>query len=121
VLALIWAIHPIQVGRGAINTGSGGSLAHAATSQPTAAASGTLQSSGIWIAQLASIRLTAGSAQLQQALDEVRIEIPGAQYLDSSNFASLNPGYWVIGCSTLKWPHCSTLIWPHPGQVAAGL
>lgn len=93
VLALLWAIH---VGRGGTTTDSNGSLAHTATSQPTAAPIGTLQSSGMWIAQLASIRVTAGSAQLQQALDEIKTEIPGAQYLDSSNFASLNPGYWVI-------------------------
>jgi eukaryotic-like serine/threonine-protein kinase len=49
-----------------------------------------------WVAQLASVPISAGNAQLQQALSEVRSEVPGATYLDSSNYASLNPGYWMI-------------------------
>jgi hypothetical protein len=51
---------------------------------------------GVWIAQLASVPTSAGRAQLQRMLGEISIEIPGAQYLDSSNYASLNPGYWVV-------------------------
>ena len=47
-------------------------------------------------AQLASVPTNAGSAQLQQVLDEIKVEIPGAQYLNSSDYASLNPGYWVV-------------------------
>jgi hypothetical protein len=49
-----------------------------------------------WIAQLASVPVSAGSAELQKELSQVRAEIPGAQYLASSDYASLNPGYWVI-------------------------
>lgn len=67
------------------------------SSPPTAAPPGKpTQPSAGWIAQLASIPVSAGSAQLQQALNEIRTEIPRAQYLNSSNYASLNPGYWVI-------------------------
>jgi hypothetical protein len=50
----------------------------------------------MWIAQLASVPASAGIDQLQRTLEEIRIEIPGAQYLDSSDYASLNPGYWVV-------------------------
>lgn len=52
--------------------------------------------SGFWIAQLASVPTSAGSGQLQSELAAVRSEIPGAEYLDSSDYASLRPGYWVI-------------------------
>jgi hypothetical protein len=95
VLGLMWAIHPIHLG--ASDAGSAGSDARAAASHPTAApAKGSSRPSGIWIAQLASIPLTAGFSQLQQELDEIRIEIPGAQYVDSSNYASLHSGFWVV-------------------------
>ena len=50
----------------------------------------------VWIAQLASVPVSAGAAELQNQLSQVRAEIPGAQYLASSDYASLNPGYWVI-------------------------
>lgn len=50
----------------------------------------------IWVAQLASVPISAGNARLQLVLNEVRNEIPGAKYLDSSNFSSLNPGYWMV-------------------------
>jgi eukaryotic-like serine/threonine-protein kinase len=51
---------------------------------------------GVWIAQLASVPVSAGFTELQRELTEIRAEIPGAQYLDSSDYASLNAGYWVI-------------------------
>jgi hypothetical protein len=51
---------------------------------------------GVWIAQLASVPVSAGFAELQRELAQVRAEIPGAQYIVSSDYASLNPGYWVI-------------------------
>jgi eukaryotic-like serine/threonine-protein kinase len=50
----------------------------------------------VWVAQLASVPITASSGQLQNMLAAVRTEIPGAGYLDSSDFASLRPGYWMI-------------------------
>jgi hypothetical protein len=50
----------------------------------------------VWVAQLTSVSITAGSAQLQDVLATVRSEIPGAGYLDSSDFASLRPGYWMV-------------------------
>ncbi len=52
--------------------------------------------SGVWIAQLASVPVSAGFAELQQELGQIRAEVPGAQYLLSSDYASLNPGYWVV-------------------------
>jgi hypothetical protein len=51
---------------------------------------------GVWIAQLASVPVSAGFAELQRELGQVRTEVPGAQYLVSSEYASLNPGYWVV-------------------------
>lgn len=50
----------------------------------------------VWVAQLASVPISAGSAQLQSVLAQVRSEIPGARYLNSSDYASLRPGYWVV-------------------------
>jgi hypothetical protein len=97
VLGLIWALHPIHLGLSATNPDPTASVTHTAASHPTAASSrGTGPPSGIWIAQLASVPVNAGSAEFQQALESIRIEIPGAQYLESSNYASLNSGYWVI-------------------------
>jgi hypothetical protein len=54
------------------------------------------QPGGVWIAQLASIPVSAGESQLQQVLGEIRSNIPGVKFLDSSSYASLKPGYWVV-------------------------
>jgi eukaryotic-like serine/threonine-protein kinase len=100
--ALIWAIHPIHDGFGAVHgttspSSTGSSATHVAARHSTAIPpGGSTQPSDVWIAQLASVRVGAGSAQLHRTLDQIRTEIPGAQYLDSSNYASLNPGYWVV-------------------------
>ncbi|HCU92921.1 MAG TPA: hypothetical protein DHU96_09355 [Actinobacteria bacterium] len=53
----------------------------------------------IWIAQLASVPVSAGTGRLQAVLAQVRQQIPSAQVLDSSQYASLNPGYWVVYCA----------------------
>lgn len=50
----------------------------------------------VWVAHLASVPTSASPAQLQSVLAEVRSEIPGASYLDSSDFASPRPGYWMV-------------------------
>jgi eukaryotic-like serine/threonine-protein kinase len=99
--ALIWAIHPIHGGfdaaSGSTSPSSAGSSATRAAGHSTVVPQGgSTQPMGAWIAQLASVPVGAGSAQLQRTLDQIRTEIPGAQYLDSSNYASLNPGYWVV-------------------------
>jgi eukaryotic-like serine/threonine-protein kinase len=49
----------------------------------------------IWIAQLASVKLS-DTAELQQTLARIHLEVPRAQVLDSSDYASLVRGYWVI-------------------------
>lgn len=104
VLALIWAIHPFHSGSAAAAgtpnpvpafTNSTAAPATPSSSKATPKGQST-QSPGVWIAQLASVPKSAGSAQLQQALNEITLEIPGAQYLDSSSYASLNSGYWVV-------------------------
>lgn len=51
---------------------------------------------GVWIAQLASVPISAGVTKLRQMLAEVRSEIPEARYLNSSDYASLRPGYWMV-------------------------
>lgn len=77
--------------------GSAASAAPAASSHATATSEGGASPpSGVWIAQLASVPVSAGPAQLQHELNQIRTEIPGARFLDSSNYASLNPGYWVV-------------------------
>ena len=50
----------------------------------------------IWIAQLASVPFSQGTGRLHAVLASARAQIPQAQVLDSSRYASLNPGYWVI-------------------------
>ena len=50
----------------------------------------------MWIAQLASVPVSAGSAELQKELNQVRAQFPAAEYFVSSDYASLNPGYWVV-------------------------
>lgn len=62
----------------------------------TAATDAQSPASGGWIAQLASVPVSAGPAELQKELDQVRAQVPGAGYLLSSDYASLNPGYWVV-------------------------
>ena len=54
------------------------------------------QHAGSWIAQLASIPVSAGKSELQRAVSEIQRDIPGAQFLNSSDYASLNPGFWVV-------------------------
>ncbi|HUZ52553.1 MAG TPA: hypothetical protein VMU94_08480 [Streptosporangiaceae bacterium] len=49
-----------------------------------------------WIAQLASVPVSAGRTRLATVLARVRLEVPGAQVLTSSDYASLTPGYWVV-------------------------
>ncbi|GHC53265.1 hypothetical protein [Streptomyces flavofungini] len=49
-----------------------------------------------WIAQLASVAHQEGEKHARRALAAIRESVPYAQLLDSSDFASLNPGYWVI-------------------------
>ena len=71
-----------------------GALGHATATAPGTSAS--IPAAGVWIAQLASVPVSAGLAKLRQELGQVQAEIPGAQYLASSGYASLNPGYWVI-------------------------
>jgi serine/threonine protein kinase len=78
---------------------SPGRASHAPLSRTTgtsAAPHGQNPASSAWIAQLASVPVSAGFAELQKELDQIRVEVPGARYLLSSDYASLNPGYWVV-------------------------
>ncbi len=77
-------------------TGQGGRAPLSQTPGTSAAPGAQNPASSAWIAQLASVPLSAGSAELQKQLDQVQAEIPDAQYLLSSDYASLNPGYWVV-------------------------
>ncbi|GAA3368554.1 hypothetical protein GCM10020367_07370 [Streptomyces sannanensis] len=54
------------------------------------------QSGGHWIAQLYSEPVSSGLAARDQRLAKVRQSVPEAQVLRSDDYASLNPGYWVI-------------------------
>jgi eukaryotic-like serine/threonine-protein kinase len=45
---------------------------------------------------LGSVPVSAGTAALQSELSQIRVQVPGAQYLASDSYASLRPGYWVI-------------------------
>jgi eukaryotic-like serine/threonine-protein kinase len=50
----------------------------------------------VWVAQLDSVRVDAGPARLREVLAETRRDVPQAQVLNSSDYASLRPGYWVV-------------------------
>ncbi|MEL3949394.1 MULTISPECIES: hypothetical protein [Streptomyces] len=49
-----------------------------------------------WIAQLASVAHQEGEKSARRTLAEIRRSVPYAQLLDSGDFASLRPGYWVV-------------------------
>lgn len=53
-------------------------------------------SGGIWIAQLASVDVRAGSGELQRVQTQVQRDVPQVQVLASSEYASLRSGYWVV-------------------------
>ena len=49
-----------------------------------------------WIAQLASVEVSAGAARLDSVLARVQLSVPQARVLNSSGYASLVPGFWVV-------------------------
>ena len=49
----------------------------------------------VWMAQLASVSL-GDTARLTVVLDGIRRDVPDAQVLSSSAYASLRPGFWVV-------------------------
>ncbi|MEV6683338.1 hypothetical protein AB0N09_41790 [Streptomyces erythrochromogenes] len=51
---------------------------------------------GHWIVQLASIPKTDGEPAREQNLAVIRRKVPTARVLDSDQYASLRPGYWVV-------------------------
>jgi len=51
---------------------------------------------GVWIAQLASVPLSAGTAGLQKVENQVHQDVPDTRTLVSSDYASLRSGYYVI-------------------------
>ncbi|MFM9367357.1 serine/threonine-protein kinase [Streptomyces sp. Da 82-17] len=75
----------------------------------------TPPASGVWIAQLHSEPVSAGTAARDKRLATIRKNAPGARFLRSDNYASLKPGWWVIyvpgpfadGRAALR--HCATL------------
>jgi hypothetical protein len=63
---------------------------------PTASQPGTRGPDRIWIAQLASVPISAGAARLGKVVSEVGLDVPNVRVLNSTGYASLNPGYWVV-------------------------
>ena len=88
--------HPASLGMPRSANSAAGIIPATSSHGKATSAGVSTPSSGIWIAQLASVPTSAGPAQLRKELDKIKTEIPGAQYLDSSNYTSLNPGYWVV-------------------------
>lgn len=70
--------------------------APASPAPTTPAAAPGLVPDNVWIAQLDSVKQPVTRAVLDATLARVRLTIPQAQVLDSSRYASLVPGYWVI-------------------------
>lgn len=89
------ATRPAGSGRGSQGAAASATApAIGSSSAGTPAATGG--PSGIWIAQLASVPLSAGTAALDSRLASVQKDVPGARVLTSSDYASLRAGYWVI-------------------------
>jgi eukaryotic-like serine/threonine-protein kinase len=87
--------YPFETSAAPSSAGSAvGGRAGPRISQSSRPSQGSLDN--VWVAQLASVPITAGSEQLKNVLAAVRTEIPQAGYLDSSDFASLHPGYWMV-------------------------
>ncbi|MGW6918241.1 serine/threonine-protein kinase [Kitasatospora sp. NPDC054939] len=67
---------------------------------PAGTASGsptpTASAAGLWIAQLSAMSHSTDQAARDKELLAVQKQIPGARLLNSNDWKSLNPGYWVI-------------------------
>ncbi len=75
----------------------GGPVATPTAGQTTAPQLPPMRSvTGSWIAQLASVPKTGGTASRDQTLAAIRSRVPTAEVLNSNAFASLRPGYWVV-------------------------
>ncbi len=68
----------------------------AGTPTPSATPSPSAQVDDTWIAQLHSEPVSSGAAERDRRLAELRATVPDAQVLLSDDYASLNPGYWVL-------------------------
>ncbi len=68
----------------------------AGTPTPSATPSPSAPVAGTWIAQLHSEPVSSGAAERDRRLAELRAAVPEAQVLLSDDYASLNPGYWVL-------------------------
>jgi hypothetical protein len=78
------------------SSSSPGTPAPSGSASPTASAPPAAPPGIGWIAQLASVNQSAGTAELGQLLARIRVSVPQATVLDSSGYASLRPGFWVI-------------------------
>lgn|SRR5262249_3632129 len=88
--------HPTEGSHGPTQSptfaGGGGSPSRSAQPGPSRGR----ESSGSWIAQLASVPVRDGQARLKFVLASVQRQVPGAAVLTSADYASLKSGYWVI-------------------------
>lgn len=50
----------------------------------------------LWVAQLASVPVDAGQEELDSVYQDVLEQVPSAFVISSNDFASLNPGYFVV-------------------------
>ena len=96
VVSLSWVLYRAYEGQR--HTGHAGSEHSPSKSTPTARTPQNVLPSpdNVWVAQLASVPVSAGSAQLYQVLSAVRRNVPQARYLYSSDYKSLRAGYWMI-------------------------
>ncbi|MFE2728625.1 serine/threonine-protein kinase [Kitasatospora sp. NPDC059327] len=78
-------------GSGAAATGPGG-----ATPPVTGTAAPAPTASGLWIAQLSAVPHGSDRAALDKELLALQRQLPGARILNSDDWKSLNPGYWVV-------------------------
>lgn len=80
---------------------------------------------GAWIAQLASVSHSSANGQLESILARIRVSAPEAEVLDSNEYASLRPGYWVVysrgpfPSAMAALAFCDDHGWTHRNQCLA--
>jgi hypothetical protein len=79
-----------------VTSAPGSSTSPSTSPPPVVAGAAPATWGGIWVAQLDSVKVSSGRAALSSTLAKIRLAVPGAQVLTSTNYASLVPNYWVI-------------------------
>ncbi|MED7947381.1 protein kinase [Streptomyces sp. BE20] len=90
-VAVAVALYAARQGPSAPASGTAGP-----STTPLVSVSATPSATGLWIAQLAAIPHASTPESRSRELLALQRDIPGAKLLNSDDWRSLQPGYWVI-------------------------